>query len=232
MKRVQVVEDEPQIAQLLASGLRYKGFEVYVVPNGAGALDQVAQLRPDLVLLDVMLPDIDGFEVCRRLRAQDAALPILMLTARNALAEKVAGLDCGADDYITKPFDFDELLARIRAGLRRRLWHPSSSNKRIIVGDIVIHLASRQVERGGHVIALTRREYDLLEVLARNRGQVVTPAIIFSHVWDDDPDVGPEILKVYIHSLRKKLNAYGQGNVIHSIRGVGYMLKALSEKTL
>ncbi len=232
MKRIEVVEDELQIAQLLACGLRYKGFEVSVAHNGAGALEQLAQLRPDLVLLDVTLPDIDGFEVCRRLRAQNAALPILMLTARNAVAEKVAGLDCGADDYITKPFDFDELLARIRARLRLRSVHPTSSSKQLIVGDIVITPASRQVKRGDHGIALTRREYDLLEVLVRNRGQVVTPAIMFSQVWDDDPDVGPEILKVYICILRKKLNTHGQGNVIHSIRGVGYMLKPLSEKMI
>ncbi len=232
MKRIEVVEDELQIAQLLACGLRYKGFEVQVAHNGAGALEQLAQLRPDLVLLDVMLPDIDGFEVCRRLRTQNAALPILMLTARNAVAEKVAGLDCGADDYITKPFDFDELLARIQARLRHRSGVQNPSNKQLIVGDIVMTPASRQVKRGEHAIALTRREYDLLEVLVRNRGQVVTPAIMFSQIWDDDPDVGPEVLKVYICSLRKKLNTHGQSNVIHSIRGVGYMLKPLSEKMI
>jgi two-component system response regulator MprA len=224
MKRIQVVEDEPHIAHVLASGLTFKGFEVSIASNGTSALKKVAEMLPDAVILDVMLPDINGFEVCRRLRATNATLPILMLTARTATADKVTGLDCGADDYITKPFDFDELLARIRAGLRRGA-QQSSHAQQLGVGDMVIDPVTREVWRAGHVIELTRREYDLLELLARNARQILTPAIIFERVWGDDLDVWPEVLKVYIHALRKKLNGNGQADMIHSIRGVGYMLK-------
>ena len=224
MKRIHVVEDEPQVARLLASGLSYKGFEVSVTSSGTEALNRMAESIPDIVILDVMLPDIDGFEVCRRLRSSHTNVPILMLTARGAVADKVAGLDCGADDYLTKPFDFEELLARVRARLRQEA-QPGSLAKKIVVGDLVIDLASRQVWRAGQLIELTKREYDLLEVLARNAGQVITQGIFFQRVWGDDLDVGPEVLKVSICALRKKLNAQGQENLIHSLRGVGYMLK-------
>ena len=229
MKHIQVVEDEPSIARLLATGLTHKGFDVRVASTGAQALEQVAAVTPDAVLLDVMLPDMDGFEVCRRLRGSNGHLPILMLTARTAIAEKVAGLDCGADDYITQPFDFEELLARLRAQLRRETqqnWLPEE----ITVGDVVIDPASRQVWRADQLIVLTKREYDLLEVLARNAGQVVTPEIIFQWVWGNDLDVRPEVLKVSICTLRKKLNAHGQQDLIHSIRGVGYMLRPLPHR--
>jgi DNA-binding response OmpR family regulator len=224
MKRIHVVEDEPQVARLLASGLSYKGFEVSVTSSGTEALNRMGESIPDIVILDVMLPDIDGFEVCRRLRSSHTNVPILMLTAKSAVADKVAGLDCGADDYLTKPFDFEELLARVRARLRQEA-QPHSLAKKIIVGDIVIDPASRQVWRAGQLIELTKREYDLLEVLARNTGQVITQGIFFQRVWGDDLDVGSEVLKVSICSLRKKLNAQGQTNLIHSVRGVGYMLK-------
>lgn len=224
MKRIQVVEDESHIAQVLASGLIFKGFEVSIASSGTGALKKVEEVLPDAVILDVMLPDIDGFEVCRRLRANNPTLPILMLTARNASADKVTGLDCGADDYITKPFDFDELIARIRARLRRSAQQMSYSQK-MVVGDIVIDSATREVRRDGQLIELTRREYDLLELLARNAGHIVTPAIIFERVWGADLDTGPGVLKVYIHALRKKLNGNGQADLIHAVRGVGYMIK-------
>ena len=224
MKRIQVVEDEPYIAHMLASGLAYKGFEVSIANSGTGALKKIAEALPDAVLLDVMLPDIDGFEVCRRLRASHPTLPILMLTARNATPDKVTGLDCGADDYITKPFDFDELAARIRAGLRRAA-QQSSESQQIVAGDIVIDPTTREIWRADRLVELTRREYDILELLARNAGQIVTPAIIFERVCGVDLDAGPEVLKVNIHTLRKKLNGNGQADPIHSIRGVGYMLK-------
>jgi DNA-binding response OmpR family regulator len=224
MKRIQVVEDEPQIAHLLASGLTFKGFEVSIASSGTKALEKIEKVLPDVVILDVMLPDIDGFEVCRQLRAKNPTLFILMLTARNATADKIIGLDSGADDYITKPFDFDELMARLRAGLRRATQQTSHVVK-MVVGDIVIDTVSREVGRAGQLIELTRREFDLLELLARNARQIVTPAIIFERVWGNDLDVGSEVLKVYIHSLRKKLNGNDQADLIHSIRGVGYMLK-------
>lgn len=224
MKRIQVVEDERHIAQVLATGLTFQGFEVSIASSGTGALKKVAEIAPDAVLLDVMLPDIDGFEVCRRLRANNPTLPILMLTARSDCADKVTGLDCGADDYITKPFDFDELIARIRAGLRRSAQQISHSQK-IAVRDIVIDPATREVRRDGQPIELTRREFDLLELLVRNTGQILTPAIIFERVWGSDLDTGPEVLKVYIHTLRKKLNGNSREDFIHAVRGVGYMFK-------
>ncbi len=224
MKRIQVVEDEWNLAQMLASGLTFKGFEVSIASSGNGALRKVAEVLPDVVILDVMLPDIDGFEVCRRLRTNNPTLPILILTARNNCADKVTGLDCGADDYITKPFDFDELMARIRAGLRRSAQQTSYS-QRIAVGNIVIDSATREVRRDDQVIELTRREFDLLELLVRNAGQIVTPSIIFERVWGNDLDTGPEVLKVYIHTLRKKLNVNGRADLIHAVRGVGYMFK-------
>ncbi len=216
-----VVEDEPDIASFVRRGLTYKGYEVDVAADGEAALDAVRRRPPDLVLLDLMLPGIDGVEVCRRLRA-DGDLPIIVLTARDAVTDKIAGLDAGADDYITKPFVFDELLARIRAALRRR--QPASET--IQVGDLVIEPDSREVRRGDREIELTAREYDLLEFLARNAGKVMTKEIIFSRVWGYDLDLESDAIKVYVSYLRKKLNAAGEPDLIHVVRGVGYMLKA------
>src|SRR5579883_2667721 len=218
-----VVEDEPDIARVLERGLVYKGFAVTVARSGEMALSHLEAL-PDLVLLDVMLPDIDGFELCRRIRAMGhATLPILMLTAKDAQADKIAGLDCGADDYITKPFDFEELLARIRAALRR-VREQSSSLSKIEVADVLIDPTTRQVWRGSDLLELTVREYDLLELLARNAGQVLTKGQIFEQVWGDDNDIGWEVVKVYVNLLRSKLNAGGKVDLIHTVRGIGYML--------
>ncbi len=190
--------------------------------SGEMALSHLEAL-PDLVLLDVMLPDIDGFELCRRIRAMGhATLPILMLTAKDAQADKIAGLDCGADDYITKPFDFEELLARIRAALRR-VREQSSSLSKIEVADVLIDPTTRQVWRGSDLLELTVREYDLLELLARNAGQVLTKGQIFEQVWGDDNDIGWEVVKVYVNLLRAKLNAGGRTDPIHTVRGIGYM---------
>src|SRR5437868_12361081 len=179
MKRILVVEDEPEITHFLKRGLTYKGFEVAVAVNGKQALNAAHNYVPDLVLLDVMLPDMDGYEVCRRLRSEGKeTLPVLMLTAKDDLTDKIIGLDSGADDYITKPFDFEELLARIRAGLRR-VESTTQSNQELHVGDLIIDTAGRQVWRGDTLIELTTREYNLLELLVRHSGQVLTKEIIF-----------------------------------------------------
>lgn len=223
-KRIQVVEDDSHIARILASGLRYKGYEVNVAYTGAKALKDMGDTLPDAAIIDVMLPDIDGFEVCRRLRARYPHLPILLLTAKNAVIDKIEGLDSGADDYITKPFDFDELLARIRAALRRAE-ELTPEPERITVGDLVIEPSSHQVWRAGRQIELTRREYDLLELLARHPNQVLTHGVILQRVWGDDLDIVPEVLKVYIHALRRKLNANGEPDLIHALRGIGYTLR-------
>ena len=219
-----VVEDEPDIARVLEKGLVYKGFGVTVARSGEMALSHLREARPNLVLLDVMLPDIDGFELCHRIRAMGyTSLPILMLTAKDAQADKIAGLDCGADDYITKPFDFEELLARIRAA-RRRVGEEASSPSKLEVADVLIDPTTRQVWRGGDLLELTVREYDLLELLARNAGQVLTKGQIFEQVWGGDNNVGWEVVKVYVNLLRTKLNACGKADLIHTVRGVGYML--------
>jgi DNA-binding response OmpR family regulator len=227
-KRILVVEDEPQIAHTLRRGLIYKGFEVMIAPSGEQALEAMQEFAPDLVLLDILLPDMDGYDVCRHLRAsQDKALQILILTAKDELSDKIIGLDSGADDYITKPFVFEELLARIRAALRRV--EATTKQARVIrVGDLTIDTAARQVWRAGTSIELTTREYDLLELLAQNAGQVLPKELIFERIWGYDNEAGLEIIKVYINYLRAKLNRGGQPDMISTVRGVGYRLKAPS----
>ncbi len=227
MKRILVVEDEPQITNFLKRGLMYKGFDVIVSASGEGALRAVQQYSPDLMVLDILLPDMDGYEVCRRLRADgNRDLPILMLTAKDELSDKIQGLDSGADDYITKPFVFDELLARIRAGLRR-VEGKARPDREMQVGDLTIDPASRQVWRAGTQIELTAREYDLLELLAQHAGQVLTKETLFERIWGYDNEAGLDIIKVYINYLRSKLNAGGKPNIICNVRGVGYVLKPL-----
>lgn len=222
MPRVLVVEDEVNIAEVIRRGLIYKGYDVDVAHNGEQALVAARDKLPDLVILDLMLPDIDGVEVCQRLRAADD-LPIIMLTARDATSDKVAGLEAGADDYMTKPFEFEELLARVKVALRRR----SRDNKddAITVADLTVRPASREVERNGREISLTAREFELLEYLARHSGTVVSKEELFERVWGYDFDVESDAIKVYVSYLRKKLNAEGEPDLIHAIRGVGYVLK-------
>jgi DNA-binding response OmpR family regulator len=226
MQRILVVEDDLQIAHVLKRGLTYKGFAVTVATSGTAALEDVRTGRQDLVVLDVMLPDMDGFEVCRSLREMKGkTFPILMLTARDGVTDTIDGLESGADDYITKPFDFEEVLARIRAALRR-VTDMAQPAQKIEVGDLTLDPASRQVWRGGHAIELTKREYDLLELLARNAGLVLTKERIFERVWGYDNEAGQEIIKVYINYLRAKINIAGKPDLLHAVRGVGYTLKA------
>jgi DNA-binding response OmpR family regulator len=226
MKRILLVEDEIPVAHALSRALMYKGFDVKVATSGAAALENIQTYPQDLVLLDVMLPDMNGFEVCSRLRdMEDRALPIVMLTARNAVKDKIAGFDSGADDYITKPVDFEELLAHIRARLRR-VGGRNACTQKITLGDLVLDTEARQVWRGGHALELTRREYDLLELLAQNAGHVLTKGRIFEHIWGYDNEAGLEVIKVYIRYIRAKLNAGGKSDLIHAVRGVGYVLKA------
>ncbi len=225
MPRVLVVEDEPNIADVIRRGLKMQGFEVDVAYNGKQGLDSARDRIPDLVILDLMLPDMDGVEVCQRLRAA-VDMPIIMLTARDALADKVEGLEAGADDYMTKPFEFDELFARIRAALRRRASAAAGNTEVLRVGDLTVSPSSREVTRGERAITLTAREFELLEYLARHAGQVVTKETLFERVWGYDFDVESDAIKVYVSYLRKKLNASGERDLIHAIRGVGYVLKA------
>ena len=225
MPRVLVVEDEPNIADVIRRGLIFQKFDVDVAHTGAAALDTARERMPDIVILDLMLPDMDGVEVCRRLRAAED-VPIIMLTARDAVSDKVEGLESGADDYMTKPFEFAELLARINVALRRRDRGRDGAGEVLRVGDLVVKPASREVTRGTRDITLTAREFELLEYLARHAGQVVNKETLFEKVWGYDFDVESDAIKVYVSYLRKKLNADGEPDLIHAIRGVGYVLKA------
>ena len=221
MERVLVIEDERDIADFIRRGLVLKGYEVDVAHDGEQGLTLAHERTPGVVILDLMLPGMDGIEVCRRLRAA-GDVTIIMLTARDSVADKVEGLDAGADDYITKPFAFEELLARVRAALRRK----ASPGETLTVGDLTIRRESREVERGGRTIELTAREYDLLDFLARNAGRVVDKQAIFERVWGYDFEIESDAIKVYVRYLRKKLNAAGEPDMIHAVRGVGYILKA------
>ena len=222
MAKILIIEDERDIADFIRRGLAMKGYEVAVAASGEDGLHSARQFVPDLVILDLMLPGMDGVEVCRLLR-RDSDVPIIMLTARDSVVDKVDGLDAGADDYITKPFVFDELMARLRSALRRKA---GAAQEILTVGELTIRPASREVERAGRPIELTTREYELLEFMARNAGKVLTKETIFEKVWGYDFEIESDAIKVYVSYLRKKLNAPGEPDLIRSVRGVGYMLKA------
>jgi len=221
--RLLLVEDDPRIARFVAKGLREQAYAVDVAGSGEQALYQAAINTYDLVVLDVMIPAPDGFAVCRELRKAGQRMPILMLTARDAVEDRIEGLDHGADDYLTKPFEFRELLARLRALLRR----PGSLQPaRLIVADLVVDTAGQTVSRGGKVISMTAKEYALVEYLARNAGRVVGRAEIAEHVWDEEFDPFSNLIEVYVNRLRRKLDA-GSGNpLLHTRRGAGYVLSS------
>ena len=221
--RILVVEDEPAAANVLAKGLREHAYAVDIASDGVHALDQLAETEYDLVILDVLLPRINGLELCRRVRADAATVPILMLTARGGLEERVQGLDAGADDYLSKPYHFPELLARVRALLRRG---PALEPAVTAVDDLVVDTRARRVTRGGRAIAVTAKEYALLEHLLRRRGQVVGRADIAEHVWDDSFDPMSNLIEVYIQRLRRKIDDGQTVKLIHTRRGAGYTLSA------
>ena len=221
--RILLVEDEARVANFIARGLREEAYAVDVAGDGEQAL-YLASVNPyDVVVLDLMLPIKDGYTVCRELRAGTFRGPILMLTARDAVDDRVAGLDAGADDYLTKPFDFKELLARLRALLRRSAEFRSPVAR---VADLTLNTASHAAERGGRAIPLTAKEYALLEYLVRNEGRVVGREQIAQHVWDEMFDPMSNIIDVYVKRLRDKLDAGGQRRLIHTRRGEGYILTA------
>jgi two-component system response regulator MprA len=223
VERILVVEDEARIASLISRGLRLEGYQVEVAPNGETALDKAFGNPPDLIVLDVMLPDIDGLEVCRQLRIAGADEPVLMLTAKDAIPDRVAGLDAGADDYLVKPFAFDELLARIRALLRRVA--PAETNAPLQFADLELDPATRRARRGEREIELTAKEYDVLELFMRHPRQVLTRDIIYDRIWGYDFGGESNIIEVYVRYLRAKLEAGDEPRLIHTIRGVGYVLR-------
>jgi two-component system copper resistance phosphate regulon response regulator CusR len=221
--RILVVEDEAVGAEVLARGLREHAYAVDVAGDGIAALEQ-AQINPyDLIVLDVMLPRLDGVAVCRRLRAGGATVPILLLTARGGFDHRVEGLDAGADDYLPKPYHLPELLARIRALLRRG---PALKSSVLAVADLAIDTRARRVTRGGRAVALTAKEYALLEYLTRRAGEVVGRADIAEHVWDDSFDPMSNLIEVYIQRLRRRLDDGHAVKLIQTRRGAGYSLQA------
>jgi DNA-binding response OmpR family regulator len=218
--RILLVEDEPRMAQVVARGLREHTYAVDVVGDGEAALYQSAINNYDLILLDVLLPGRDGFEVCREMRARGDATPVLMLTARAAVDDRINGLDAGADDYLTKPFSFRELLARVRALLRRE---PKIHPAQFQVEDLVVDFSSHRVTRASHEIELTAKEYALLEYLARRVGQLVSRAEIAEHVWDESFEPFSNTIEVYVNRLRKKIDEQHAVKLIHTRRGEGYI---------
>jgi two-component system, OmpR family, copper resistance phosphate regulon response regulator CusR len=219
--RILLVEDEPDAARILAKGLRRRKYAVDVATDGEEAEYQASVNDYDLIILDIMLPRKDGFEVCRELRAAGSAVPILMLTARDAVQDRITGLDTGADDYLTKPFDFHELLARARALLRRG---QALRPEKIGVADLTIDTRAHQVERAGRRVELTGKEYALLEYLARRAGEVVSRAEIGEHVWDENFDPFTNLIEVYIQRLRRKIDDGHRLKLIRTLRGEGYLL--------
>jgi two-component system copper resistance phosphate regulon response regulator CusR len=225
--RILLVEDESRVAGFIAKGLREQSYAVDLAADGEHALNQAAVNHYDLVILDVMLPVKNGHAVCRELRGAGFREPILMLTARDSVDDRVAGLDCGADDYLIKPFDFKELLARLRA-LARRKGPPRPQI--LTVGDVVMNTASHAVTRAGHPVPLTAKEYALLEFLVLHRDRVVGREAIAEHVWDENFDPFSNVIDVYIKRLRSKLEGSGR-RIIHTRRGEGYILTAGTEHT-
>ena len=220
--RILVIEDDEGILTFLRRGLAYEGYEVDVAADGKIGLDIARDRPPDLVILDLMLPGIDGLEVCRRLRT-GGDVPIIILTAKDGVNDRVIGLDMGADDYMVKPFDLDELLARVRALLRRA--QPSNLPKVYQFGDLTLDSGTRQARRGDRVISLTAKEYELLELFLRHPRQVLTRDVIYDSVWGYDFGGESNIIEVYVRYLRQKLEQGGDPRLIHTVRGVGYVLR-------
>ncbi len=220
--RILVVDDDAKVLSLMRRGLAFAGYTVDLAPDGEQALGMARAHLPDLVVLDVMLPGIDGLEVCRRLRAGEPNLPVLMLTAKDRVPDRVAGLDAGADDYLVKPFAFDELLARIRALLRRA--RPAEAES-LSFADLRLDLLTREVHRGERPIDLTTKEFDLLEYFLRHPRQVLSRDQIFDGVWGSDFLGGSNVIDVHVMRLRDKLQAAGEPRLIQSVRGIGYSLR-------
>lgn len=221
-EQVLVIEDETNIAQFLERGLIYEGYRVDVAYDGQSGLTMARDNPPDMVILDWMLPGIDGLEVCRRLRAA-SEVPILMLTAKDAVNDRVSGLDAGADDYLVKPFSFEELLARVRALLRRS--NTTSRPEILRFADLTLDTGTHRAMRGERAIDLTAKEYELLELFMRNPRQVLTRDVIFDRVWGYDFGGESNIIEVYVRYLRQKTEAESEARLIHTVRGVGYVLR-------
>ncbi|WP_074277867.1 response regulator transcription factor [Mycobacteroides abscessus] len=223
--RILVVDDDCAVRESLRRSLSFNGYSVDLAEDGVDALNVIANDRPDALVLDVMMPKLDGLEVCRRLRSTGDDLPILVLTARDSVSERVAGLDAGADDYLPKPFALEELLARMRALLRRTTIDESADAATLSFGDLTLDPVTREVHRGTRSISLTRTEFALLEMLMANPRRVLTRSRILEEVWGFDFPTSGNALEVYVGYLRRKTEAEGELRLIHTVRGVGYVLR-------
>ncbi|MFT4086789.1 MAG: response regulator transcription factor [Gordonia sp. (in: high G+C Gram-positive bacteria)] len=223
--RILVVDDDRAVRESLRRSLSFNGYSVDTASDGLEALEKVIADRPDGMILDVMMPRLDGLEVCRRLRSGGDDLPILVLTARDSVSERVSGLDAGADDYLPKPFALEELLARVRALLRRTVREDDAESEAVSFEDLTLDPVTREVTRGERQISLTRTEFALLEMLMANPRRVLTRSRILEEVWGYDFPTSGNALEVYIGYLRRKTEADGESRLIHTVRGVGYVLR-------
>lgn len=223
-----VIDDDEKITSMLRRGLAFEGYDVYTASNGAEGLQMMLTADPDIVILDVMMPKIDGFEVCRRLREGGSTVPVLMLTAKDEVENRVKGLDLGADDYLVKPFALEELLARVRALLRRRESGGENEDHRLIFEDLVMDMDSREVVRGGQRLELTAKEFELLHLFMQNPKRLLTRDLIMDKIWGYDYSGESNVLEVYVAMLRQKTEEHGGTRIIQTIRGAGYILRGES----
>ena len=221
---VLVVDDEAVLAEMVSMALRYEGWNIATAGDGSAALESARSQRPDVVVLDVMLPDMSGLDVLRKLREQNPQLPVLLLTAKDAVEDRIAGLTAGGDDYVTKPFSLEEVVLRLRALLRRTGVTTEDSGAQLVVGDLVLNEDSHEVARAGEPIALTSTEFELLRFMMRNSKRVLSKAQILDRVWSYDFGGRSNIVELYISYLRKKIDN-GREPMIHTLRGAGYVLK-------
>ncbi len=226
--RVLTVDDETSLTELLSMALRYEGWEVSTAASGLAAVKTAREVRPDAIVLDMMLPDFDGLEVMRRIRAEQPDVPVIFLTAKDALDDRIGGLTAGGDDYVTKPFSLEELVARLRALLRRSGAATLRNESQLVVGDLTLDEDSHEVTRGGQIINLTATEFELLRYLMRNPRRVLSKAQILDRVWNYDFGGQANVVELYISYLRKKIDA-GRAPMIHTMRGAGYVLKPAAE---
>ena len=226
--RVLTVDDETSLTELLSMALRYEGWEVSTAASGLAAVKTAREVRPDAIVLDMMLPDFDGLEVMRRIRAEQPDVSVIFLTARDALDDRIGGLTAGGDDYVTKPFSLEELVARLRALLRRSGATTLRNESQLVVGDLTLDEDSHEVSRAGELISLTATEFELLRYLMRNPRRVLSKAQILDRVWNYDFGGQANVVELYISYLRKKIDA-GRAPMIHTMRGAGYVLKPATE---
>jgi Response regulators consisting of a CheY-like receiver domain and a winged-helix DNA-binding domain len=226
--KILVVDDDEKITSLLKRSLTFEGYDVLTAQDGRAGLQAMLETEPDLVVLDVMMPNLDGWEVCERIRKSGSKVPILMLTAKDEVKDRVKGLDLGADDYLVKPFALEELLARVRALLRRGSGGAEAAEGRLVFEDLVLDLDSREAIRGGRTFELTSKEFDLLHLFMSNPRRVLTRETIMEKIWGYDYSGESNVLEVYIAMLRQKLEEGGEKRLIQTVRGTGYVLKGES----